>query len=526
MAPKRGKTNKHADATLTSFIKEVCGYNEENNIFKLLIDSNYDNMTDIISADDERIEESTYLDDSGNELQVKSYMKAILKIIRAWNAHLISEKGISKVDWTDRSYVNSTTFDNYRIGPYNISILNKTPSFIPKTTPTTSGSIVKTTTDANAFIKAIKKSVNDYTPLRQEDKWSIWRRDTVAIIHTHGCANVIDPKYVPTTPDDKALFKAQQNFMYSVWTKTLLTMQGKQYVNEHFKDRDAQAVWIKFTTYMDDSARSKIEQRKIQSYLINTKYERGSIQGFTNEWMSNLQRYEDISCKSLHYTPEKKKEMLHNALKIIPEISNIESTELMAIVKGEDELTYQQYCDLVVQQLPTLDKKYLSKQKQSVKINYTDFQEDEDNVHYGTTDDNNNGWDEETTQDNDNIDINNAARPLPNIPLRRPMLPKEIYTQLSREDKRIWDTFSYSAKKTICNMYEYRPHQDNYMAPASAKHKGNMNPRFKTPNKSLNYKANIAEQDDNNNVSQDQGDNHEEINIPDEIMHYIDLKLN
>ena len=65
MAPKKGKTNKHADATLTSFIKEVCGYNEENDIFKLLIDSNYDNMTDIISADDERIEESTYLDDSG-----------------------------------------------------------------------------------------------------------------------------------------------------------------------------------------------------------------------------------------------------------------------------------------------------------------------------------------------------------------------------------------------------------------------------------------------------------------------------
>ena len=38
-------------------------------------------MVDIISADDERIEESTYLDDSGNEKQVKPYMKAILKII-------------------------------------------------------------------------------------------------------------------------------------------------------------------------------------------------------------------------------------------------------------------------------------------------------------------------------------------------------------------------------------------------------------------------------------------------------------
>ena len=88
MVSTRMRTTKLSDVTLTNFIKEVCECNETNDIFKLLIDSNYDITVDIISADDERIEESIYIDDSGNERPVKSYMKSILKIIRAWNAHL------------------------------------------------------------------------------------------------------------------------------------------------------------------------------------------------------------------------------------------------------------------------------------------------------------------------------------------------------------------------------------------------------------------------------------------------------
>ena len=219
--------------------------------------------------------------------------------------------------------------------------------------------------------------------------------------------------------------------------------------------------------------------------------------------------------------------MLHNALKIIPEIalkiipeiSNIESTELVSIVKGENELTYQQYCELVVQQLPTLNKKYLCKQKQSVKINYTDFQENEDETGFEDIDDMNNEWGDDTNQEN-TIDVNNAARSLPNIPTRRPMLPKDIYTQLSRVDKRIWDTFLCSEKKTICNMYEYSPHPDNYMAPASAKVKPIKNTKFKKPKKNYKYKANAAEQDNNDDESQDQDKNPKEVCIPDEIIQY------
>ena len=64
----------------------------------------------------------------------------------------------------------------------------------------------------------------------------------------------------------------------------------------------------------------------------------------------------------------------------------------MSIVKGDSELTFQQYCDLVIQQLPTLDKKYLGKQKHSIKINYTDFQDDESD-----SEDDNNGDNEYDT---------------------------------------------------------------------------------------------------------------------------------
>ena len=106
MVSTKMRTMKHPDVTLTNFIKEVCGYDETNDIFELLIDSNYNTIVEIISAADERIEESIYIDDSGNEKPLKSYMKSILKIIRAWNAHLKVKKGMNNVDWTNRSYVN------------------------------------------------------------------------------------------------------------------------------------------------------------------------------------------------------------------------------------------------------------------------------------------------------------------------------------------------------------------------------------------------------------------------------------
>ena len=55
MVTTRGKTTKQPDETLTKFIKEVVKLDETNDIFKLMADSDYLSIVDIISADDERL---------------------------------------------------------------------------------------------------------------------------------------------------------------------------------------------------------------------------------------------------------------------------------------------------------------------------------------------------------------------------------------------------------------------------------------------------------------------------------------
>jgi hypothetical protein len=50
---------------------------------------------------------------------------------------------------------------------------------------------------------------------------------------THGCDNALDPTYVPTADEDKAIFKLQNTFMYLIWDYILLTDKGKEIVMEH-----------------------------------------------------------------------------------------------------------------------------------------------------------------------------------------------------------------------------------------------------------------------------------------------------
>ena len=62
----------------------------------------------------------------------------------------------------------------------------------------------------------------------------------------HGCEEIFDPKYCPTSPDAKALFAEKQKFMYSVFETILKTDMGKYFVHQHEKTFDAQTVYRKF----------------------------------------------------------------------------------------------------------------------------------------------------------------------------------------------------------------------------------------------------------------------------------------
>ena len=74
---------------------------------------------------------------------------------------------------------------------------------------------------ADEFKKGIKRDVTAYSVFRERKHWNTWYRDFHATAIAQGLANVLDPSYVPSTPEEQALFDLLQSFLFAVFTKTL-----------------------------------------------------------------------------------------------------------------------------------------------------------------------------------------------------------------------------------------------------------------------------------------------------------------
>ena len=88
-----------------------------------------------------------------------------------------------------------------------------------------------------------------------------------------GLANICNPKYKPKASDhhEKEMFQEQQDFVYSVLLKSLLTHYGKPLVREHEIDRDAQSILAKLHQDHTNSEFSRCEIMRLTKYITNLK---------------------------------------------------------------------------------------------------------------------------------------------------------------------------------------------------------------------------------------------------------------
>jgi hypothetical protein len=186
------------------------------------------------------------------------------------------------------------------------------------------------------------------------------KRTTVATVYAHGCENVINPAYTPSSHDEIVLFDEQQKkFMYDVWATILKTPMGKHFVRLHEGTRDAQAVWRDYLTYMRSSTRADMEiedlLRNLTSLRLTTNT-KGSTQQFVLDWLDKLRIYEDLTPTSSCFPDTMKKAMLQNAIDGVKVFKDVKTAEQLDIAKGQGPLTYQAYAMLVQQVAASYDK--------------------------------------------------------------------------------------------------------------------------------------------------------------------------
>ena len=172
-------------------------------------------------------------------------------------------------------------------------------SSTPKTSSTTSTPITTRSISAKAeFMKGIKRDITLFPTLKNEENWDQWNRSLQAIARMQDVAVVLDERYAPSSPDEVELFKAKQEFMYTVFERTILTSQGKDIVQHHEHDFDAQKIYQSLITYLKQSTKGLLASSRILSYITSASLTadtwKGSAHDFLLHWKDQMCQYEKL----------------------------------------------------------------------------------------------------------------------------------------------------------------------------------------------------------------------------------------
>ncbi len=79
---------------------------------------------------------------------------------------------------------------------------------------------------ADEFKKGIKRDIRAFKPFKEKKNWNPWYHGFTAIAKAQGLGNVLNPDYVPATPEEQALFDVLQDYTFAVFTSCLLETQA------------------------------------------------------------------------------------------------------------------------------------------------------------------------------------------------------------------------------------------------------------------------------------------------------------
>ena len=128
------------------------------------------------------------------------------------------------------------------------------------------------------FERGSRRSSSDYDKFSSKEQWSKWQRSLIGTAAEHKVIKVLDPSCTPD-PNDKdavSLFKRQQEFMYSVFTKVL--QEGKAVdILRNYSDPqkanfgDAQAIYSDLRDHFEAGAIARVSAAALDTQLTNLR---------------------------------------------------------------------------------------------------------------------------------------------------------------------------------------------------------------------------------------------------------------
>ena len=210
-------------AIMDHVIQTVLGQPSDGPLALALRHGGYDLVEDVLIMSNTDIDALEYpVTDDKDGTRLVPLIPARRNLVHAFQAYIryLRQTG------TFATYISITNFgfNGFRISEHYDPNSPSTPSPAVSSTRSTSR-----TTIADDFRKGIKREKSHYSVLREEKQWDGWRRSTLATACSHGCQDVFDCTYQPTTAEERDVFNEKQKFAAVLKFQQLLLFEPAEF---------------------------------------------------------------------------------------------------------------------------------------------------------------------------------------------------------------------------------------------------------------------------------------------------------
>ena len=277
------------------------------------------------------------------------------------------------------------------------------------------------------FQRGVKRDPAAFTVLKEIKQWDTWKRDTLAIASAQLIHDVFDEKYTPSGSTEKQLFRLQQNYVYSVFTRILKTDTGLELVRTHQDSKDAQAMFALLSKDAEKSATASLTSGDILTYITTARVGdgkwRGSVKSFIQHWSDQFRQYATLIPHADPFPDDMKLILLQNAVEPLPELRSVRQYAIQIELATGQSQTYEQYRSMVITAAETYDKKFAGKNRRNAfthQLQDTAMIEEYEELP-----------DYDVSTAISTIEVNAAS-------LRQDMVPRDRWMQLDNETRTQW----------------------------------------------------------------------------------------
>ena len=446
-------TRREARTAYTHVLDHVLGRADGTPLKTALAQEGVDDIFQLVNMDNATIHNLEYADSTNNNAitAVKMAEKMLLKCFINFVAVRHNEGNPIGDDWT---LITQLEFDLFRIDPQYFASQPPRPTTTANPPSTTSSNTSPYYNPVEQFRRGIKRDATLFPTLKDDKYHDIWHRSFKTQATAQAVSEVLDETYIPTTPDDIALFQEKQKYLYAVLESKVLTDRGKALIRDHEHDFDAQTVYQKLKAYHLQSTKAKMESSVILSYITSSRLGEGTWNGTTEafiiNWQNQVRLYEKHVPPSDHFSDGQKRIMLQNAVNGIMELRQVKNTADQMGTTSGSTLTYDEYTTLLLSAATAYDDQFTAK-KAKRHVMMHDIQSDDIGIDDGTC-----YPDEDASFDIDcpvssiqayatNFRSNNGSKSMST----KVRMPSNKWFSLSDTNKAIWDRLDDNAKAII-----------------------------------------------------------------------------